>query len=903
MKKIKTILNEIVKKKNSGIKYRIMFSMIVCIVIVTVIMAVASTVTTYVASMNTLKQSISELAKLSAKNTEKELNVYKTAVGDLADDAVFDTIPPDPERVDERFNAFKEDHEFQTIGYTDEMGISADGMNHGIDEFFSEAKLYLKPYVSNVEIIGTDATFTVSAPIIKNGEFKGVVYAVSDAKTLSTLINTNKLGSDSVSFMLNQNGDTIASKNYDEVLNQLNVMDEEKENSSYRQLADIQGKMTAATSGVGTYKDDKHIKRIVGFSPISDTEGWSIAIAAKKSEFMSGLIISVVVTLVIAVLVIVLAVILSIRIAKSLSAPISSAAERMKLLAQGDITSSVQVFDTEDETGVLTRVTEKTVNELKHIITDLSETLGEIAGGNLAIKFDTEYYGDFAPIGDAIRNIISQMNSVISNIQDFSVVVSEGAEQVSCGAQALSQGATEQASAVQELAATIEDVSRKVHANADSAAKANGEIENVNVILSESHDKMGGVVDAMKDISRSSAEIKKILETIEDIAFQTNLLSLNAAIEAVKAGAAGRGFSVVAEEVRSLAEKSSAAAKSTADLVKSTLESVSAGSNMVNDTANSLNDVVTATQAVTDNIGKITEASSEQSEAISQITNGVMQIAGVVQTNSSTAEQSAAASNDLSNQAKKLASLIDVFTVDENYETDIDEFMHNDSNDDIVLKDFSDMSELETQNEPDVQSDGDTVDYSDGKYFDDDNDVQTGDDNKYSGYDEAVEKAFLEYESGETAEEITEDNAEEKPTEDISEIRDTANEDTADDGFSDFENFEGFDDIENTVNIDDDPNFDPIDVFADESAEPEKEEIPLETPISINLDKVLSGETDSADDENIVNETNEVQEKEEAVHTDERVDIQSESEGKNGKKKSKKKRTGRKNKKTKNDIQ
>lgn len=694
----------------SSIKSRILLSILVCIAIVTLALSIASTTSNYLSTINTLEQSLFETAKLAGDKVTESLKVYKTAMDELAADELFSQEVIDPAKVEARFTAFKEDYGFSEVNYTDDMGVTPDGMNVGFEDYYGEAKVFGAAYVSDLYIAADGASFYIAAPIMRNGSFKGVVFAKADGKQLSDITNKIKIGDDGTAFILNQAGDTIASPNFDDVLAQLNVQSAVEEDKSLKQLAEIQGKMTSLISGTDSYKDDG-ISRIISYYPIPETENWSIGVTVNKWEFLSGLFISVFVTLGFAVLVFIFAIFMSRKIAASISDPIQSCVERMKLLANGDVTTDVVTFDNiYDETGVLARETEKTVADLREVIIDVSEVLTEIANGNMAIDFNRTYHGDFAPISDAIQNIINQMSGVIGNIQEFANMVSTGSDQVSIGAQALSQGATEQASAIEELAATIQDVLEKVKSNAANAKDAKIEVDNVNNAVDSSNVQMSQLVAAMRDINNNSEEIKKILETIEDISFQTNILALNAAIEAAKAGVAGRGFSVVAEEVRTLAEKSSEAAQSTAELIETTIASVEHGSSIVNDTAKSLNAVVEATKTVTANIEQIATASNEQAASISEITVGVDQIASVVQNNSATAEESAASSTELSGQAKKLEQLVSQFNISE------EALKNSHLYADMYEDDFSmyDDDEEDYTYEPEADSDDD-------KYFAEDN--------------------------------------------------------------------------------------------------------------------------------------------------------------------------------------
>lgn len=340
--------------------------------------------------------------------------------------------------------------------------------------------------------------------------------------------------------------------------------------------------------------------------------------------------------------------------------PLEECAERLHALAEGDLDSPIPAHDADGEIGYLVKSTEQIVKNLRTIISDESRILTSMSSGDFTINSECRelYVNGFAPILESMRKICFRLNSTLHQVQESSVQVDAGADQVSTGAQALSQGATEQASSVQELAATINDISNQVSEAAKNAESASNLASSVGNDMMDSNLHMSEMTNAMAEIKETSNQIHKIIKTIEDIAFQTNILALNAAVEAARAGSAGKGFAVVAEEVRNLAGKSQDAAQDTTVMIQNAIAAVDKGIHIADETAESMNKVVANAQLVVDQISSISGTSRAQADAISQVTTGIDQISSVVQTNSATAEESAAASEELSGQAALLKNLL-----------------------------------------------------------------------------------------------------------------------------------------------------------------------------------------------------------------------------------------------------
>lgn len=350
----------------------------------------------------------------------------------------------------------------------------------------------------------------------------------------------------------------------------------------------------------------------------------------------------------------------AIIIAKTIAVPIIKVRDAAARLAEGDLKIDIKA-ESKDEIGDMTNSFAMAADMIRRYIADISSGLGEVARSNFDVDLKENYKGDFKEIERAISTIITSLSDTLRQINEASGQVSSGAEQVSIGAQALSQGSTEQASAVEELAATINEISVTINSNADNAKNASSKVTEVGDEVSTSNKHMDGMLGAMNDITKTSAEIQKIIKTIEDIAFQTNILALNAAVEAARAGAAGKGFAVVADEVRNLAGKSAEASKNTSALIEKSLSAVANGTHIADSTAKSLAGVVSGVNDITDVITKISQASLEQASSVNQVTIGIDQISSVVQTNSATAEESAAASEELSGQSQMLKDLVGQF--------------------------------------------------------------------------------------------------------------------------------------------------------------------------------------------------------------------------------------------------
>lgn len=350
------------------------------------------------------------------------------------------------------------------------------------------------------------------------------------------------------------------------------------------------------------------------------------------------------------------------RVMETILNPLHQIENVAQELTEGNLHSTLE-YHSEDEIGRLAHSMRKSIRILGSYVDDIDRAMKQFSEGNFDVQPEVEWKGDFIGILNSFMAFEKSMAETVKGIQHVSDEVFEGAEQVASSSSDLADGATNQAAVVEELTATVENVSEQVAQNSKTAKEISGRVDELGNSILDSNSKMREMVDSMNEINVASKEIDKIIATINEIAAQTNLLALNASIEAARAGEAGRGFAVVANQVNVLADQSAQAAKESSMLIETSVKAVEKGMVIAGQTASKLEEVAESSKTITEEVANIADTLETQTTEIYQINQGIEQINDVVQTNSATSEECAAASQEMSNEAENLRGLIQKFKV------------------------------------------------------------------------------------------------------------------------------------------------------------------------------------------------------------------------------------------------
>lgn len=503
------------------------------------------------------------------------------------------------------------------------------------------------------DTLSGETIVTVAAPVVQNGTIKAIVGMDVSISCLIDELSSVKIGEsgyitlfDPTKTIAFHPDSSLVGKNISEVDYSENIAQAINNNETQKSLSYVRDGQAYQGS---VYYLEAFGGVVLGILP-----------QAEYNSYISETVLSITICFVACIIVLgVIVTLFGFNITRSVRKLTHVAGK----IAAGELNVNVDVTGS-DEVAVLGYNISRIVARLKtymEYIDEICDVLLEIGKGNLDFTLEHDYAGEFSRVKDELLRVQELLSQTLHEVVVAADEVSTGAEQVSIGAQSQAQGATEQAASAEQLTATVAQISEQINSSTHHLESANEEMTAVVTEIRSGDQKMEHMLQAMNEITQSSLEIEKIIKSIEDIAFQTNILALNAAVEAARAGQAGKGFAVVADEVRNLAGKSAEASKTTATLIEKALVAVQNGKTIADETAASFHRVFEGVNRVAEQTSHVVQNSEEQDKQVQQTAIGVDQISSVIQTNSATAEEAAAASEQLAGQARMMKKLVAQF--------------------------------------------------------------------------------------------------------------------------------------------------------------------------------------------------------------------------------------------------
>lgn len=378
----------------------------------------------------------------------------------------------------------------------------------------------------------------------------------------------------------------------------------------------------------------------------------------KQSNIFSVIII--ILNIIATIIAVFVSIMVSRQVAQNVNEAVGKIYDGVKELEKGNLHTSVD-YEADNEFGDLATTMNTCFNVLKDYVESISSEMAQIAAGDFTVQGRDDFRGDFQEIGVSMQAMVSQMGSALQNVVDISEQVGSGSQQIASASEMLAEDATSQAGNVVEISQELENMNDKIEQTSDYMQEVSNLLETTSQAITDGHQKMTEMNEAMRKITERSAEIKNITHTINEISGQTNLLSLNAAIEAASAGEAGRGFAVVATEVGNLANLSAEAAKHIETLIEESILAIKEGNEKVQETSEALDRIIEGTGEITGKLGSVSEITKEQVGAVQNLQSNVDTLSGLAQNNAAASEETAATSEELSGQAIALVEVVEKF--------------------------------------------------------------------------------------------------------------------------------------------------------------------------------------------------------------------------------------------------
>ena len=648
-------------EKRRNIKVKIMATVmagVLCLAVMTsaVLLYGTNTLT------NTLAQDLLlPLTKISSKTVEGNLHMLADRIFSVSDNKTLSSSESTIEEKKQVLTEFSSGIEFVWLSlYTTDGNFycGADNSPQNISDtaLFQNMTETENLAIGDTQYINGQLQIAIGAPV--KGTNGILYYVVGSYKydVLNDVLSNLHIGYGGYAVIVNQNGTIVAHPDTIFVQNKTTVSELYEQNSDIITSFD---RIYTGETGIQSMSLNGE-KTLISYTPVRGTN-WYMALFMPREEIKAGEQRVIMMNIMITILCIAITAALATMIAGKISKALGNVKDRIQKLAKGDITSPVEVLNTKDEAEDLSIALQETVNDVSGYIIELRQALTSLSKGDLQTEVKGEFVGDFIVLKESTNHIIDFLNEMIGELQKSSNTLSQAAMGVSNEARNVNSNSEQQSACVEKLKEETNNISNSigiVDKNTKQAKELTNQVENK---LNEGVQQMASLLEAMEEIRYNEEEISKITKFLEDIAFQTNILALNASVEAARAGAAGKGFAVVAEEVRNLAGKSADFSKRTTEIIQVSGIAIDKGVKRAKATSVSMNDIAEMSQKITNITDKLFVSVEKEKEALKNVEAAIDSISVMAERNLITSKKSANASEELSQQAITLKTMAEKF--------------------------------------------------------------------------------------------------------------------------------------------------------------------------------------------------------------------------------------------------
>lgn len=586
----------------------------------------------YQTQMQMVQTDVNRASALASENLSNQLQNYMNVTSIAGTDSIIRDSSASISDKEACIDRYVQTYGFTSGNLLDPNAVSLFDDTDFSDRDYVQRALTGEVCVSDITLSRYTGTYGVSiaAPVQSaSGDITGVIYFRIDNDFMTSIVENLKISRNSSACIVDANNQIIAHEDPELIMTE------------------------AAASNDG----------ICASVPVNNTNGWTLVITAPESDFTGAMTTMIRQFVIWDIIAVIAALIIAMLFANSMSKSVLTVKNAMLSISQGDLSCSLTKTKRKDELGVLQNTAASLVEMLQHIIGETNQILSSIAHFDLTTGEMNSYPGAFNSLADSVNAIRQMLTRMIIDIQSSSANVKSGSSQLAEATQLLSEGTVSQTSSIEKLVMDMNNVVDSINQNSENGNLINERLNTLDTKIQDSSQQMEHLLRIVDQIEEMSSDIQKIVGTIDSIAFQTNILALNASVEAARAGENGRGFAVVAEEVSSLASRSSDASKKTGELIEKCITGIAQAKESADVTASALESIVTDSAEIARSFDSISEATREEARKANSIRMEINNISDVVQSNSSTAQETAASTEALSQQAQTLEAMTSRFRV------------------------------------------------------------------------------------------------------------------------------------------------------------------------------------------------------------------------------------------------